>query len=143
MKTSEMIGPALDRAVTYALHGKTAYYIFRHNPGFHRYSTDWAQGGPIIEREQICTKRQSPCSVGYEWNAWIWTKHIAKGGSIMGGSGPTPLIAAMRCYVASKLGDEVEVPDELCLRPCHSPYCECEVGKCTHPGYFDARGTTP
>ena len=29
------------------------------------------------------------------------------------GRGPTPLIAAMRCYVASKLGDEVEVPDEL------------------------------
>jgi hypothetical protein len=27
--------------------------------------------------------------------------------------GPTPLIAAMRCYVASKLGDEVEVPEEL------------------------------
>jgi hypothetical protein len=26
---------------------------------------------------------------------------------------PTPLIAAMRCYVASKLGDEVDVPDEL------------------------------
>lgn len=29
------------------------------------------------------------------------------------GYGPTPLIAAMRCFVASKLGDEVEVPDEL------------------------------
>ena len=28
-------------------------------------------------------------------------------------NGPTPLIAAMRCYVASKLGDEVEVPVEL------------------------------
>jgi hypothetical protein len=32
--------------------------------------------------------------------------------------GPTPLIAAMRCYVASKFGDDlvlfkVEVPDEL------------------------------
>jgi hypothetical protein len=27
--------------------------------------------------------------------------------------GHTPLIAAMRCYVASKLGDEVEIPDEL------------------------------
>jgi hypothetical protein len=27
--------------------------------------------------------------------------------------GPTPLIAAMRCYVASKLGDEVEIPSEL------------------------------
>jgi len=27
--------------------------------------------------------------------------------------GPTPLIAAMRCYVASKLGEEVEAPEEL------------------------------
>ncbi len=27
--------------------------------------------------------------------------------------GPTMLIAAMRCYVKSKLGDEVEIPDEL------------------------------
>lgn len=29
------------------------------------------------------------------------------------GRGPTSLIAAMRCYVASKLGNEVEVPEEL------------------------------
>lgn len=28
------------------------------------------------------------------------------------------------------------------LKPCRSPYCECEPGKCTHPGFFDARGTT-
>lgn len=28
--------------------------------------------------------------------------------------GPTPLVAAMRCLVASRLGDEVEIPDELC-----------------------------
>jgi hypothetical protein len=27
--------------------------------------------------------------------------------------GPTPLFAAMRCYVASKLGDEVDVPEDL------------------------------
>jgi len=27
--------------------------------------------------------------------------------------GTTPLIAAMRCYVASKLGDEVDIPTEL------------------------------
>jgi flavin-dependent thymidylate synthase len=26
------------------------------------------------------------------------------------------------------------------LKPCRSPYCECEPGKCTHPGFFDARG---
>ena len=30
-----------------------------------------------------------------------------------GGEGPTPLIAAMRCFVASRLGDEVDVPEEL------------------------------
>lgn len=24
--------------------------------------------------------------------------------------------------------------------PCRSPYCECEQGKCTHPGFFDCRG---
>ena len=28
--------------------------------------------------------------------------------------GPTPLIAAMRCYVSGKLGDEVDIPEELC-----------------------------
>ena len=27
--------------------------------------------------------------------------------------GPNPLIAVMRCYVASKLGDEVNIPEEL------------------------------
>jgi hypothetical protein len=26
------------------------------------------------------------------------------------------------------------------LKPCKSPYCECEIGKCTHPGFYDARG---
>lgn len=25
------------------------------------------------------------------------------------------------------------------LRPCHSPYCECDFDKCTHPGCYDAR----
>ena len=24
--------------------------------------------------------------------------------------------------------------------PCKSPYCECDTGKCTHPGFHDARG---
>ena len=27
--------------------------------------------------------------------------------------GKTPLIAAMRCYVESKLGSEVDIPEEL------------------------------
>jgi hypothetical protein len=43
------------------------------------------------------------------WEATAYTKDAQD----IVQSGPTPLTAAMRCYVASKLGDEVEVPDEL------------------------------
>ena len=66
-------------------------------------STDWAQGGPIIEREKLDVF----CS-GNVWDASTGDRHpnVIK-------TGTTPLIAAMRCYVASKLGDELEVPDEL------------------------------
>ncbi|NBS71023.1 DUF2591 domain-containing protein [bacterium] len=67
------------------------------------YSTDWAQGGPIIERECIDVMFEGP-----EWYAYMrWEDKTLQH------DGPTPLIAAMRCYVASKLGDEVDVPDEL------------------------------
>lgn len=68
------------------------------------YSTDWAQGGPIIERGRIST----------EWSS-LWDSWTARDlrNAAFSFTGPTPLIAAMRCYVASKLGDEVDVPDEL------------------------------
>ena len=71
------------------------YYRADYDP-----STDWAQGGPIIEREGITLTHQAD-----QWSAQTDDDLFAYG--------PTPLIAAMRCYVASKLGDEVEVPDEL------------------------------
>jgi hypothetical protein len=63
----------------------------------------WAQGGPIIEREKItvCYDTCQPRWVGCDWAARLTE------------FGPTPLIAAMRCYVASKLGDDVEIPEEL------------------------------
>jgi hypothetical protein len=25
------------------------------------------------------------------------------------------------------------------MKPCHSSYCECDPGHCTHPGFRDAR----
>jgi hypothetical protein len=68
------------------------------------YSTDWAQGGPIIEREGI--QLYGVTRTHYGCIHRTRHKHYVA-------DGPTPLIAAMRCYVASKLGDEVEVPDEL------------------------------
>ena len=74
---------------------------------------DWAQGGPIIERESISVV----CAIGDGiWSAYPCDKgpaHNPVQQVSTGSVGPTPLIAAMRCYVASKLGDEVEVPDEL------------------------------
>jgi hypothetical protein len=60
-------------------------------------SKDWEYGGPIIERERI--------NVGPDFVSGWSANHRIKG--------PTPLVAAMRCYVASKLGDEVEVPDGI------------------------------
>ncbi len=67
----------------------------------YRPSTDWAQGGPIIERERV--------DVLYEHDL-RWIAVPQKG---IESYGPTPLIAAMRCYVASKLGDDIEIPEEL------------------------------
>ncbi len=60
----------------------------------------WAQGGPIIEREGVSVIR---CAYG-------WVANID---GLIPQYGTTPLIAAMRCYVASKLGDEVTIPEEL------------------------------
>lgn len=66
------------------------------------YSTDWACGGPLVEREGISV-------IFHEQGHW--TASNLHGTLCV--EGPTPLIAAMRCYVASRLGDEVEVPEEL------------------------------
>jgi hypothetical protein len=65
-------------------------------------STDWSQGGPIIERAGIAL---------YLYGDSEWNAHVGGRESV----GPTPLIAAMRCHVAGQLGDEVDVPDSIAL----------------------------
>jgi hypothetical protein len=115
IKTSELIGPALDWAVAKCMghrvaecHG-TYIRIYLPDPKQAGYtlafcpSTDWSQGGPIIQRERIAV----------EWgkNSCQWLADINDGLFIQCGN--TYLQAAMRCYVASKLGDEVEIPEEL------------------------------
>ena len=113
IKTSELTGAALDWAVVYiqtykATDGKPVLTedLMRRavKNDMASPSTDWSQGGPIIEREKIgslheargvwsaSTKWEDPAKVFY---------------------GKTKLIAAMRCYVVSKLGEEVEIPNEL------------------------------
>jgi hypothetical protein len=73
-------------------------------------STDWAQGGPIIEREMIDLQ----C---WSFHSMPWKASI-DGGTDAGIAlyvehGTTPLVAAMRCFVASKLGDNIDIPEEL------------------------------
>lgn len=84
------------------------------------YSTDWAQGGPIIEREKIGVwwathyVDDEGQEYGNHWYAEMGCTDENADSPYCGvADGPTPLIAAMRCYVASKLGDEVEIPEEL------------------------------
>jgi len=116
MKTSETTLPQLNWLVAklegfkyiHIFHGdrvqimvsnkKNASYDF--NP-----AENWARGGPIIEREGIII---SPSKQG----GWIaMSPSVLTERQIQ--CGFTPLIAAMRYFVASKLGDNVDIPEEL------------------------------
>ena len=114
MKTIELTGAALDWAVAkcegateewrsgapFFWDGVPCIRIGGHDVNY-KPSTDWSQGGPIIAREGI-TLQQSP-------DRDCWMAH----NNSPAFEGDAPLIAAMRCYVASRLGDEVETPSEL------------------------------
>lgn len=123
IKTSELTGTAFDWAVARALGKRPSLFIYEQTGKLvpeHNYSTNWSQGGPIIERENITVRpvfhaestesgpdiyRQDGWSAHMTPKAfWVTPRPFA---------GPTPLIAAMRCFVASKLGYEVNVPEDL------------------------------
>ena len=109
IKTQDLTGTALDWAVAVAegksgdceIHANNIWYG-RVTSGFVQYhpSTNWALMGPIIERECIALS-----------NAVLGWVAVVDGHEPQ--EGDTPLTAAARCYVASKLGSEVEVPEEL------------------------------
>ena len=118
IKTAEATGPALDWLVAKCdgLEFDEDYQpIWFEHDGFaapraeYHPSTDWSQGGPIIEREGISLVCLffSP-QIGHIWQATTY-----RDDQIIAGHGPTALIAAMRCHVASELGDEVEIPEKL------------------------------
>lgn len=129
IKTSELIGPALDWAVAKLLEKEDrkitllrptdiGWIVEREveydsAPNFERFwpSRSWAQGGSIVDRRRISVRT-------YAREGHPWVAFVDFGGSSVSGVkakqyGPTPLIAAMRCYVASEWGDEVDVPEEL------------------------------
>lgn len=120
IKTSELTDQALDWAVAkcegYTATIKTNEIVYVHLDGTWHHngnwapSTNWSQGGPIIEREQIGVRKEDMTLYGKPQDYWVAECEQLS----YAVSGQTPLIAAMRCYVASKLGDEVEIPEELC-----------------------------
>ena len=110
MKVSELSGIALDWAVAKAGGTTNIDFVWELTKGKFNPSTDWARGGVIIEREGISVSREFS-SGRIEWAAWTFA-HFRDDAEAFG-YGETPLIAAMRCYVASKLGDEVQLPEGL------------------------------
>lgn len=125
IKTSELTGIALDWAVA-ECEGKVEQGVYGTpeptESGLHLHycdvllshpynpSTDWAQGGTLIQREGIGI-RQYGDFLESRWQADKWAFKFVDPMA----TGPTPLIAAMRCLCRAKLGDEVDIPDELLL----------------------------
>lgn len=106
IKVREASGPALDWMVSVVKENSRPFPIWIDGKPrcLAAYSTDWSFGGPIIEREKIILDL-APSG----WACMMFENE----NQVAEEYGPTPLIAAMRCFVASKLGDEVEVPDGL------------------------------
>lgn len=124
VKTSELIGLALDWAVakcegvrlTQRIDSFKAYgAVVLQKGGVYSPSTNWSQGGPITQNKKIDTKLIDD-SIPELWGAQLSDPFGARrrnSESLHYSIGPTALIAAMRCYVASKMGEETDIPDEL------------------------------
>ena len=88
--------------------GLTPFVVLYTDPlGMFTPSTSWAQGGQILERENI--------SVGYQGHSGVPLDSLwyATNRADACGFGQKPLIAVLRCF-CSKLGDVVDIPEELC-----------------------------
>lgn len=112
VKTSELTNEAIDWAVAKCEGWKVSVDEFFKsqlaNCKF-SYSAVWAKGGPIIERERIglwpSDSREGMWAARPDYK--VYPERLTPA------YGSTPLIAAMRCYVASKLGDTVDIPEGL------------------------------
>jgi len=73
-------------------------------------STNWNMGGPIIERERIDVAAPDEFDDDQRWFAGIY-REAARRATPRNCEmrGETPLVAAMRAYIVSKLGEEVEL----------------------------------
>lgn len=109
-KTAELTGALLDDAVAliedvpirYLVVGEGQSAVWNRPPWSP--STNWEDGGPIIERERLSVLTAHP-----GWEAFHKGHTSPRLKDAEGIYGPTYLVAAMRCFVASKFGDEVDL----------------------------------
>lgn len=119
VKVSELSGPALDWAVGKAVglelkvpdgfnkpywHMGGELYCSKFQP-----STEWMQGGPLIQRFAVTL---APYSVDVSGKPHYWVAE-PWGDCPEPIDGETALIAACRAIVAGKFSEEIEIPDEL------------------------------
>ena len=112
VKTHELSGEALDYAVAMCEFASPDYepddllvYVTvgsLEDEWVFSPSADWSIAGPIIEKEMITVGPAKHAG----FMAWAWPKEN-------GIWGDTALEAAMRCYVSTKLGLEIDIPEEL------------------------------
>ena len=129
--TKDLIGPALNWAVgvangTPGLHlthkpGKVCVYGTIKMPSGEMLdwpvqpSTDREQGGYITEREKISCIHATDGRDALDKMWFAYSNQSHEGALMKCFYGPTPLIAAMRCYVYNNIGEYVDVPDELAV----------------------------
>lgn len=111
VKTAELTGAALNWAVMkIAFDGQDVkkWVLDNHAAGdpCGSPSTDWAQGGPLRDKYKVDITEGD-----YAVSASILTESC----ECVDASGPTALVALCRAIVASKLGDVVQVPEELAM----------------------------
>ena len=120
IKTADLVGAALDWAVAQVegieyLHAgikcrtRLTARIFHHytKPNFMP-STDWSQGGPLIETEELTVEPSA-----WDWKGACVLWRAQEEGANVYFEHTNLLVAAMRAVVHAKLGDTVSVPKEL------------------------------
>jgi hypothetical protein len=115
-RVCDLEGVYLDLAVAlwegWAVEGRVLKAGNLYLPAPFRYSTEWMFGGPIIEQQGITIVRirEAAKMSKNTWGEAEW-RAFPSDSWVCVQSGSTPLIAAMRCFVASKYGDEIDLPE--------------------------------
>jgi len=121
-KTADLTGPALDWAVAKCegykkrgalriVGGKPVVPCLDGGGQGYTPSTSWALGGPILKRLMLDGMLLEAVDHEYRESMPAFKATLTRWRTLS--RADTPLEAAMRCYVASNLGSEVDVPEAL------------------------------